>query len=120
MRIRPAQACDHEALASFLARWNALRVARRGALEHALDHAALVAERDGRLVGVLTYVVTGAECEVLALHVDERRQGVSTALIAEAIEIAGIPLHDELELEREILGGESPVAQPSAPAQVTR
>ena len=175
MRIRPAQACDHEALASFLARWNALRVARRGALEHALDHPALVAERDGRLVGVLTYVVTGAECEVLTLHVDERRQGVGTALIAEAIEIArrqgctrlwlittndnvdalrfyqrrgfrlaalhrgavdesraqlkpeipnagshGIPLHDELELEREIPADEPTVARPSAPAQVTR
>ena len=43
---------------------------------------ALVAERGGRLVGVLTYVVVGAECEVLTLHVDERRQGVGTALIA--------------------------------------
>ena len=87
MRVRPAQACDHGALESFLKRWNALRVARRGALEYALDHPALVAERGGRLVGVLTYVVVGAECEVLTLHVDERRQGVGTALIAAAIEI---------------------------------
>lgn len=160
MRIRPAQACDHDVLESFLERWNSLRVARRGALEHPLDHPALVAERDGRLVGVLTYVVTGAECEVLTLHVDERRQGVGTALIAAASEIAreqgctrlwlittndnvdalrfyqrrgfrlaalyrgavddsraqlkreipdvgshGIPLRDELELERDLRGG---------------
>jgi GNAT superfamily N-acetyltransferase len=57
-------------------------------LEHPLDHAMLVAERDGRLVGVLTYVVRGAECEVLTLHADERRKGVGSALIAEVTGIA--------------------------------
>jgi ribosomal protein S18 acetylase RimI-like enzyme len=88
MRIRPAQARDDAALKSFLERWNALRVARRGALEHPLAHPALVAEDDGRLVGVLTYLVDGAECEVLTLYVDERRRGVGTALIAEVMQIA--------------------------------
>jgi GNAT superfamily N-acetyltransferase len=48
----------------------------------------LVAEQDGRLVGVLTYVVRGAECEVLTLHADERWQGVGSALIAEVKQIA--------------------------------
>ena len=45
-------------------------------------------ERDGCLLGVLTYVVACADCEVLRLHVDECRQGVGTALIAAAIHIA--------------------------------
>ena len=57
-------------------------------LEHPLDHTVLVAERDGRSVGVLTYVVGGADCEVLTLHADERRKGVGSALIAEVKQIA--------------------------------
>lgn len=88
MTIRPAEDRDSEARAGFLERWHSLRVARLGALEHPLDHPALVAERDGRLVGVLTYVVRGADCEVLTLHVDDRRQRLGTALIAEVKEIA--------------------------------
>src|SRR5688500_2903527 len=60
MTIRPAEDRDSEARAGFLERWHSLRVARLGALEHPLDHPTLVAERDGRLVGALTYVVRGA------------------------------------------------------------
>jgi ribosomal protein S18 acetylase RimI-like enzyme len=48
----------------------------------------LVAEEDGRLVGLLTYVVEGADCEVLTLHVDDRRHGLGSALIAEVKVIA--------------------------------
>jgi GNAT superfamily N-acetyltransferase len=47
-----------------------------------------VAERDGWLVGALTYVVRGTECEVLTLHADGRRKGVGSALIAEVKQIA--------------------------------
>src|SRR5919108_4339914 len=88
MTIRPAEDRDSEARAGFLERWHSLRVARLGAREHPLDHPALVTERNGRLVGVLTYVVRGADCEVLTLHVDDRRQRLGTALIAEVKEIA--------------------------------
>jgi ribosomal protein S18 acetylase RimI-like enzyme len=88
MRVRAAEPRDRPALERFLERWHSLRVARLGALEYPLDHPQLVAELDGRLIGVLTYVVRGAECEVLSLHADERRQGVGSALIAEVKEIA--------------------------------
>jgi N-acetylglutamate synthase-like GNAT family acetyltransferase len=81
MDVRAAEAEDRSGLIAFLTRWNALRVARRGSLECALDHPALLAEADGRLIGVLTYVPRGKECEVLTLHVDDRHQGVGTALI---------------------------------------
>jgi ribosomal protein S18 acetylase RimI-like enzyme len=48
----------------------------------------LVAEENRRLVALLTYVVTGADCEVLTLHVDDRRRGLGSTLIAEVKEIA--------------------------------
>jgi ribosomal protein S18 acetylase RimI-like enzyme len=89
MRVRPREPEDRQAVATFLARWHSLRVARRKAVEAPLDHPGLVAEEeDGRLLGVLTYIVTGAECEVLTLHADERRRGVGSALIAEVERIA--------------------------------
>lgn len=88
MRIRAAEPDDRAELEGFLERWCSLQVARLGLLEHPLDHNMLVAERDGRLVGALTYVVRGAECEVLTLHADERRKGMGSALIAEVKQIA--------------------------------
>ena len=73
---------DGPAVASFLEANHSARVARRGALERPLDHPALIAEGpDGRLLGVLTYVIDGASCEILTLHAAERRGGVGTALI---------------------------------------
>ncbi|HEX2070447.1 MAG TPA: GNAT family N-acetyltransferase [Thermoleophilaceae bacterium] len=88
MRIRAAEPGDRAVLESFLERWHSLRVARLGALEHPLDHPGLVAERDGQLIAALTYVVGGAECEILTLHVDDRGHGVGTALIVEVEQIA--------------------------------
>jgi GNAT superfamily N-acetyltransferase len=88
MRIRPREAADRAAVEDFLSRWNALRAARLGVLERPLDHPALVAEEGDRLIGVLTYVVDGSQCEVLTLHVDESGHGVGTALIAEVKDIA--------------------------------
>jgi GNAT superfamily N-acetyltransferase len=61
-------------------------VARLGQLENALDHPALVAEtEDGALAGVLTYIPTGDECEILTLHTATQWTGAGTALI-EAVE----------------------------------
>jgi ribosomal protein S18 acetylase RimI-like enzyme len=87
-RIRAAEPEDRPALEPFLARWDSLRVARRGELVHPIDHAMLIAEKNGRLVGLLTYVVEGAACEVLTLHVDDRRRGLGSMLIAEVEKIA--------------------------------
>ena len=88
MRIRPREAADRAAVEGFLSRWNALRTARLGVLERPLEHPALVAEEDDRLIGMLTYVVDGPQCEVLTLHVDESGRGVGTALIVAVNEIA--------------------------------
>jgi GNAT superfamily N-acetyltransferase len=88
MRIRAAGPEDRPTLEHFLARWHSLRVARRGAIEHPVDHPELIAEEDGRLLGVLTYVIRGPDCEVLTLHTDRRWSGVGSALLAEVERIA--------------------------------
>ena len=88
MRVRQCEPVDRSATESFLARWNSLRVARLGVLQQPLEHPALIAEEDGRLVGVLSYVVDGASCEVLTLHADVRGRGVGTALIGEVKRVA--------------------------------
>jgi ribosomal protein S18 acetylase RimI-like enzyme len=88
MRVRTVDERDRPAVEPFLARWHSARVARLGALERPIEHPALLAEADGRLLGVLTYVVDGARCEVLTLHVDEPRRGAGSALLAEARRIA--------------------------------
>jgi ribosomal protein S18 acetylase RimI-like enzyme len=88
MRVRRREPTDHPAVEDFLARWNSLRVARLGRIERPLDHPALLADDSGRLVGVLTYVLDGPQCEVLTLHVDDQRRGVGSALVAEARRLA--------------------------------
>jgi GNAT superfamily N-acetyltransferase len=89
MTIRPGQAGDRSAVQAFLAKHHSIPVARLGALVDPVDQPALLAEdqADGRLLGVLTYVVDrdGGHCEVLTLHATRQWQGVGTALI-EAVE----------------------------------
>lgn len=86
--IRDRTAADDADVRAFYERWHSLRVARRGRMEHPPEHPALLAERGGRLVGVLTYVVDGTDCEVLTLHADERGTGVGTALVDRVAEVA--------------------------------
>jgi GNAT superfamily N-acetyltransferase len=82
LRVRQRAESDRAEVEAFLADRYSRHVARLGRLEHALDHPALVAERDGTLAGVLTYVLEGDGCEILTLHAAERFGGAGTALIA--------------------------------------
>jgi ribosomal protein S18 acetylase RimI-like enzyme len=86
--IRRAEPADRSAVEDFLARHHSLRVARLGRVEAPLEHPALLAVEDGRVIGVLTYVVDGDACEVLTLNVEDRRRGLGTALMEAAAEIA--------------------------------
>jgi GNAT superfamily N-acetyltransferase len=85
LRVRQRDESDRAEVERFLAERHSLHVARLGRLERPFDHPALVAERDGTLAGVLTYVLDGDDCEVLTLHAAERFGGAGTALI-EAVE----------------------------------
>ena len=80
--VRRRKPSDDGEVEAFLEKRSALRVARLGTLEHALEHPALLAEHDGKLVGVLTFVLADAECEILTLHAAERFHGIGSALIA--------------------------------------
>ena len=88
LRVRHRDERDDDEVESFLAERNALHVARLGRMEHALDNPALVAERDGALVGVLTYVLGEGGCEILTLHARERFAGTGSALIERVEELA--------------------------------
>ena len=83
MKVRPREAADQPAALAFLARHNSARVARLGELLEPLDHPALLAEADGEMLGMLTYVPDPGweQCEVLTLHVTGQWHGVGTALI---------------------------------------
>jgi ribosomal protein S18 acetylase RimI-like enzyme len=88
MRVRRSEEGDRPALEAFLERWHSTRVARRGELVRPIEHPALLADEEGRLLGVLTYVIDGPQCEVLTLHADEPRRGVGSALVAEVRRVA--------------------------------
>jgi uncharacterized glyoxalase superfamily protein PhnB/GNAT superfamily N-acetyltransferase len=79
--IREREPADAAAVDAFLARHNSVRVARRGTIENVRPHPMLLAEADGRLMGLLTYVPEPPRCEVLTLHVEEQWRGLGTALI---------------------------------------
>lgn len=85
LRVRARDDGDREWVKRFLAEHDSVEVARLGRVERALDHPALVAERDGTLAGVLTFVLGNGDCEILTLHAVERFGGTGTALV-EAVE----------------------------------
>jgi ribosomal protein S18 acetylase RimI-like enzyme len=88
MQVRHSQSGERPAVEGFLAAHNSARVARRGTIEVPMEHPQLVAFDGNRLLGVLTYVVKGRDCEVLTLHADVRREGVGTKLMDAAQRIA--------------------------------
>jgi ribosomal protein S18 acetylase RimI-like enzyme len=89
MRVRERDEADRAAVAAFLERHGSGRVARRGALEQPLDHPAVIAEaRDGRVIGVATYVPGGPRWEILTLHARPRTSGIGTALVEAVAERA--------------------------------
>ena len=90
MRVRPREDADRPAALEFLARQNSARVARLGELLEPLDHPALLAEADGEMLGMLTYVPGPGweQCEVLTLHVTGQWRGVGTALLKAVEQLA--------------------------------
>lgn len=89
MQVRPAAPEDHDQVEAFLVANNTDQVARRGELVDAMRYPALIAEGDGKLAGVLTYVLNGQACEVLTLHATVSRRGIGTALLEAVERIAG-------------------------------
>jgi GNAT superfamily N-acetyltransferase len=88
VEIRARQPSDIPAVAAFLDRHGSTRVARLGRLEQALDHPALLAVDNGRVAGVLTYILGTPSAEILTLHADRQWGGVGTALTGAVERIA--------------------------------
>jgi GNAT superfamily N-acetyltransferase len=88
MKVRPRRAGDRASVQAFLEQHASARVARLGEVVDPLDHPALVAEEDGRLAGVLTYIVRAGACEILTLHSALQWRGTGTALLAAAEKVA--------------------------------
>lgn len=86
--VRQREPGDRDVVEPFLRENHSHRVARLGRVERPLEHPALIAERDGRFAGLLTYVLGDGDCEILTLHATESWSGVGTALIAEVERIA--------------------------------
>ncbi len=86
--VRPAYPADRAVVDAFLAAHNADVVARLGTLEDATRQPALIAEVDGELAGVLTWVLRGRSMEVLTLHAARQWAGAGTALVAAARRVA--------------------------------
>src|SRR5262245_981853 len=88
MEVTPGRVEDRPALEAFLSTRGSLRVARRGELVDALAHPAVLAWSGDDLLGVATYVLGDAECELLTLHADTRFTGVGSALVAAVAGVA--------------------------------
>ena len=86
--VREAQETEHQRLAPFLADNHSARVARAGELLDPLDHPMLIAERDGELVGVLTWI-RGEPAEILTLHAAVRGEGIGSALLEALVDRVG-------------------------------
>ena len=80
--VRAAGDVDREAVTGVLAgSWGMTTVIAHGVAYDAATLPALVAERDGRLVGVLTYTIEGDALEVVTIDAVVPRAGVGTALL---------------------------------------
>jgi GNAT superfamily N-acetyltransferase len=88
MHVRAVEPTDRDRVDTFLCDHNAALVSRLDQLVDARRQPAFLAEDDGELAGVATYVVGDTDCEVLTLHAVRPWRGVGTALLREVEQMA--------------------------------
>lgn len=88
--VRAVAAGDREWIRDLLAgSWGTTTVMAHGVAYDASLLPALVAERDGRVAGLLTYTIeVDSGLEIVTLDAIERRSGAGTALLGAAAELA--------------------------------
>jgi GNAT superfamily N-acetyltransferase len=88
--VRPLGETDREwARAKLHDLWGDV-VVSRGATHDATRLPGFVAEEHGHPVGLLTYRVDGADCEVVTIDAFPKGSGAGTALIAAAVDAARV------------------------------
>jgi GNAT superfamily N-acetyltransferase len=87
--VRPATGADRSRVRRFLDERGMRQAARLGELHEAGDDDALLAiDEQGTIVGVLTYVVGGTDCEVSTLYAATQRDGIGTVLVEGIVRVA--------------------------------
>lgn len=89
MTITVRRLTPDDDLAGWLTRhWNGDTVVAHGRVFRPAELDGLAAERAGLLGGVLTWVVEGDTMELVSLDASQRREGIGSLLVHEAIEVA--------------------------------
>lgn len=85
-RIRPPHASERAWLEHQLTEsWGSTIVVSRGRVHDASRLSALVADQAGELVGLATFALTDAECELVTLDALRPQTGVGSALLARVV-----------------------------------
>ena len=89
MAVRAVEPSDRAAVARLLAeRWGSTTMVSRGACHDASALPGFVAVHAGRILGLVTYVVAGAEVELVTLDSLREGSGIGSALVAAVAEAA--------------------------------
>ena len=56
-------------------------VSKEGRIHHVDDVEGFIAEKEGKPIGLITYTITNAECEITSLNSFEEGIGVGTNLL---------------------------------------
>jgi GNAT superfamily N-acetyltransferase len=90
MLIRPLTLADREWVSQFiLEHWGSNKVVSRGVVYYPQDLPGFVALFENEKVGLVTYNITGANCEIVTINSIHPSSGVGTALI-EAVKDAAM------------------------------
>jgi GNAT superfamily N-acetyltransferase len=82
IQISPLTVADREWVSQFiLEHWGSNKVVSRGVIYYPRDLPGFVALYDGEKVGLVTYNISGASCEIVTINSIRPSSGVGTALI---------------------------------------
>ena len=86
IRIRPVSEGDRPMLAWLVAElWGSEIVAVHGTCLRPAELGGFIADRSGRVVGLLTYQLVGNMLEIVTLNAIDRRAGIGTMLVEAAV-----------------------------------
>jgi len=87
--ILPINADDHEWVSQFIfEQWGSNKVVSRGVIHYPQDLPGFVALYESEKVGLVTYNITGASCEIVTIDSIRPSSGVGSALIEAVKDIA--------------------------------